>query len=138
MSRVFVDTSGILALLNPLDASHAAARRAFEKLEAREVPLLTSSFVLVETYALLLRRFGLEAVIAFRRDFAPLLEVVWVESSLHESGLDLLLERGGRNLSLVDAVSFLVMRQRRIDEAFAFDRHFSDEGFVLTADGTGR
>lgn len=129
MSRVFVDTSAMLALVNPLDESHEAARQSFEKLQAREAALMTSSFVLVETYALLGRRLGRDAVATFRRDFAPLLEVVWVGGSLHESGLDFLLERRIRDLSLVDAVSFVLMRQRRIDEAFAFDRHFTDEGF---------
>jgi uncharacterized protein len=131
MTAVFVDTSAILALLNPLDESHGAARSVFAKLESSEARLVTSSFVLVETYALLARRLGLEAVVAFRREFAPLLDVVWVGSTLHESGLDLLLDRGLRDLSLVDAVSFLVMREHRIDEAFAFDRHFRAEGFSL-------
>ena len=131
MSRVFVDTSAVLALLSAADDSHEAARRAFERLQAREASLVTTSFVLVELYALLGRRMGLEAVEAFRKDFAPLLEVVWVDADLHEAGLDLLLERRLRDLSLVDAVSFLVMRQRRLDEAFAFDHHFRDEGFAL-------
>ncbi len=131
MTPVFVDTSAILALFNPLDESHAGAREVFEKLRSRQARLVTSSFVLVETYALLARHLGLEAVAAFRQEFAPLIEVVWVGSALHESGLDLLLERGLRDLSLVDAVSFLVMRQHRIDEVFAFDRHFRDEGFSL-------
>jgi len=131
VSRVFVDTSAVLALLNPSDETHEPARRVFEKLQAREAPLLTTSFVLVEVYALLGRRMGLGAVQAFRRDFAPLLKVVWVGADMHEAGLDLLLERRVRDLSLVDAVSFLVMRQRRLDEVFAFDRHFRDEGFTL-------
>ena len=56
---------------------------------------------------------------------------VWVGADMHEAGLDLLLERRVRDLSLVDAVSFLVMRQRRLDEVFACDRHFRDEGFIL-------
>jgi predicted nucleic acid-binding protein len=133
VSRVFVDTSAILALLNPQDDSHEGARRAFANLQTREAPLLTTSFVLVELYALLGRRMGLEAIAAFRLDFAPLLEVVWVNAELHEAGLDLLLERRIRDLSLVDAVSFLVMRQRRLEEAFAFDQHFHDEGFTLLA-----
>ena len=131
MSRVFVDTSAVLALLNPSDESHEPARRVFEKLQTRDAALLTTSFVLVEVYALLGRRMGLAAVEAFRSDFAPLLEVVWVGADMHEAGLDLLLERRVRDLSLVDAVSFLVMRQRRLDEVFAFDRHFRDEGFTL-------
>jgi predicted nucleic acid-binding protein len=44
-----------------------------------------------------------------------------------------LLVRQKRLLSLVDAVSFVVMRQRRIAEAFAFDPHFEEENFSLVS-----
>jgi predicted nucleic acid-binding protein len=90
--------------------------------------LIISSYVLLESYALLGRRRGLAAVARFRADFAPLLDVLWVDAALHERGLDLLLERNSGSFSLVDAVSFLVMRDERLDEAFAYDRHFDDEG----------
>jgi len=53
------------------------------------------------------------------------------DEPLHDAGLDLLLGRRTRRLSLVDAVSFVTMRQRNIGEAFAFDPHFEQEGFVL-------
>ena len=131
MSSVFVDTSAVLALLNPHDQAHERARRGFSALEGEEAALVTSSFVLVETYALVGRRLGSEAVRNFREAFAPLLEVVWVGSELHEGGLDLLLDRQIRDLSLVDAVSFLVIRQRQIERVFVFDRHFEEEGFGL-------
>jgi len=36
-------------------------------------------------------------------------------------------------LSLVDAVSFITMRQRNVAEAFAFDPHFEQEGFSLVS-----
>lgn len=127
MSETFVDTSAVLALLNPKDLHHQQARRDFEKLRAEEAPLVTTAFVLVETYALLGRRMGLDAIRACRTDLAPLIEVVWVDRELHESGLDLLLDRRRRALSLVDAVSFLVIRQRQIQQVFAFDRHFDQE-----------
>jgi len=39
---------------------------------------------MVETYALLARRLGLEAVRAFRSDLAPLLEVSWIDEAIHE------------------------------------------------------
>jgi len=42
-----------------------------------------------------------------------------------------MLGRRRRQVSLVDAVSFVAMRQRKIEEAFAFDPHFEQEGFVL-------
>jgi predicted nucleic acid-binding protein len=129
VTPVFVDTSAVLAYIVAKDENHGRARRAFEGLERRRAPLLYTSFVLVETYALLSRRLGLDAVREFRDDMAPLIEVVWVGEALHEKGLDLLLERRRRKLSLVDTVSFIAMRERGIDEAFAFDPHFRQEGF---------
>ena len=131
MSAVFADTSGLLALLNEHDEFHPRAENAFGKLRARRVPLISTSYVLVETYALIGRRLGIEAVRSFRENFAPLLEVTWVDAPLHDAGLDLLLHRGKRRLSLVDAVSFVAMRQNGISEALAFDPHFEQEGYVL-------
>jgi uncharacterized protein len=116
---------------NPKDDSHAEAQKAFATLRVRQAPLISTSYVLVETYALVGRRLGIEAVRRFRTEFVPLLEVVWVDAMLHDAGLDLLLERNKRLLSLVDAVSFVTMRRRSLEEAFAFDPHFEDEGFTL-------
>jgi predicted nucleic acid-binding protein len=131
VSRVFADTSAIYALLDAGDASHAKARRAFGRLREREALLVTTSYVLVETCALVGRRLGLGALRAFREDFAPLLDVLWVDAAIHEAALDLLLERRKSALSLVDAASFVAMRRERIEEAFAFDRHFEEEGFTV-------
>ena len=57
----------------------------------------------------------------------------WVDALLHDAGLDLLVDRNKRRLSLVDAVSFVTMRRRHVDEAFAFDPHDEEEGFTLVA-----
>jgi uncharacterized protein len=131
VSAVFADTSGLLALFNTTDDNHARAERAFGNLRARQALLVSTSYVLVETYALVGRRLGFEAVRSFRSDFAPLIDVVWVDETLHNAGLDMLLDRGERRLSLVDAVSFIVMRQRCVAEAFAIDPDFEQEGFSL-------
>ena len=131
MSQVFVDTSAVLALLNPRDDLHSRARSAFEALRGAGTGLVTTSYVLVEIYALLGRRMGLGAVRACRGDLTPLFEVVWVDEALHEEALDLLLDRRERGLSLVDAASFVTMRRLRLERAFAFDRHFEAEGFAF-------
>ena len=130
MNRVFVDTSAIVALINPLDEEHSRAVELFDRLAAAGSCLGSTSYVLVETYALLVRRLGIDAARAFREDFEPLLELVWVEADLHNSGLDLLLDRGNRRLSLVDAVSFLAIGRQEIDLVFAFDQDFDREGFA--------
>ena len=133
MSPVFVDTSGLYALMVASDAFHERARAAFGVLRREEARMVTTSYVLVETYALLQRRVGWEAVDALRRRFAPLLDVVWIDEPIHERALDHLQERGATSVTLVDATSFVVMRARSIGRAFAFDAHFTDEGFTTVA-----
>jgi uncharacterized protein len=133
VNAVFADTSAFLALLNAVDENHGRAARAFETLRARKAQIVTTSYVLVETYALVGRRFGVEAMRSFRATFVPLTEVVWVDEALHNAGLDLLLDRRKRQLSLVDAVSFVTMQRGQLEEAFAFDPHFAQEGFSVLA-----
>lgn len=128
MARTFLDTSAVIALFVSTDVSHQEAKRIFERLRSQAAVLLTTSYVILETYALLGRRLGPVAIRAFREDFVPLLDIVWVDRNLHERGLDLLLARSVHDLSLVDTVSFLVAKEQGVKEAFAFDGHFDDEG----------
>lgn len=133
MNPVLADTSALFAFLVEEDVHHERALHGLRGLRERGVSLLTSSYVLLETYALLGRRVGLKGVAGFRRRLEPLLSVTWVDATLHERGLDLHLRRGRRQLSLVDAVSFELMRAERIREAFAFGVDFEREGFSLVA-----
>ena len=131
MSRVFVDTSALLALVVGSDEAHEEAKEGFARLRAERATLVTSSYVLVETYALLQARIGIGAVRIFREAFAPLLDVLWVDETTRERALDDLLLRDTRKVSLVDASSFELMRANRVDRAFAFDAHFREEGYTL-------
>ena len=126
---VFVDTSALYALLDYDDAHHPQAKGIWAQLLEAEAPLLTHSYVLVETFALVQRRLGLEAVRALHDDLIPVLEVVWVEEDLHGEAVEALLAYGSRAISLVDWVSFLLMRRRGIRRAFAFDEDFEQQGF---------
>jgi predicted nucleic acid-binding protein len=126
---VFVDTSAFYALLDGDDSNHAAAAREWGRvLKANEV-LFTSGFVLVETLALLQHRIGLEAVRAFVEDVYPLLAVEWVGESDFEAGAASVLSAQRKELSLVDCVSFVLMRRLGVRRAFCFDQHFSEQGF---------
>jgi len=60
----------------------------------------------------------------------PDIETVWVDEQLHREAMKLLIERQDKTYSLCDAVSFVLMRQRRITNALTTDRHFEQEGFV--------
>ncbi len=125
----FVDTSALLAVLHAGDANHSGAARRWRRLVEADERLVTTSYVLVETLALLQHRFGLAAVGDFQDAVAPLLATVWVDAELHAEGVAGLLTARRRELSLVDCVSFACMRRQEIARAFHFDRHFTEQGF---------
>jgi predicted nucleic acid-binding protein len=101
-----------------------------ELLEQR-TPLVTSSYVLEETLTILQHRMGLDAVRVFHYDVYPILRIEWVGGALHEKGIGGVLASRRRDLSLVDGVSFEVIRQRGIRQVFAFDKHFQEQGFEV-------
>lgn len=129
--RVFVDTSALVALVDASEDEHAACGGAWKTLLLDDASLVTSSYVMVETYALVQRRLGLEAVRVLTADFLPLIAVDWVDEFVHGAALASLLTANRRDLSLVDCVSFEIMRRRDVTHAFALDTDFSKQGFTL-------
>lgn len=112
------------------DESHRRADGSWRKLLASDLSLATTNYVLVETFALAQSRLGLDAARCLRHDVIPVLRVIWVDTELHEAAVTALLTAGRRRLSLVDCVSFEVMRREGILQALAFDRHFTEQGFA--------
>lgn len=129
--RIFIDTSAFYALLDRNDANHQRARSAWIGLLSDENTFLTSNYVLVETFALLQHRLGMEAVRGFQNDVLPLVNIEFVLSEIHRSAVSALLAITRRSLSLVDCVSFEMMRNLEIKAAFAFDPHFKEQGFDI-------
>jgi predicted nucleic acid-binding protein len=127
--NIFVDTSAFLAVLDGSDKNHKAAKPFWERIISRGDVLLCHNCILVETSALILRRFGMEAVRVFEQDIIPILRIFWVTKEVHSAAVSAHLMAGRRTLSLVDCVSFEVMRRTGVRKAFAFDRHFRDYGY---------
>lgn len=127
--NVFVDTSGVLAMLDASDGGHARAAAAWKRLIEGGATLVTTSYVLVELIALAQNRLGVAAVRDIDRALVPLMRVVWIDAVFHARAMAALLTAGRRKLSLVDCVSFEVMREGGIASAFTLDPHFREQGF---------
>ena len=126
---IFIDTSAFLAVLNANDRFHEQARQAWDEILSSDAILFSSNYVILETTALLQHRFGIEAVRLFENDILPVIEIVWLDETVHKQGMSALLIANRRDLSLVDCTSFEIMRQMGIDGAFTFDTHFREQGF---------
>jgi predicted nucleic acid-binding protein len=126
----FVDTSAIYAWADISDRNHSAAVRHLDTVLQAGEDLLTHNYVLVEAMALLQARLGLAAANKLARDSAAF-DIEWVDEALHNEGVRELERSRKRGVSLVDHISFLVMRRRGLTTAFAFDPGFAAAGFRL-------
>lgn len=126
---VFVDTSALYAALDANDRNHEAAVEGFGSLEADRP--VTHNYVLVESAALVQRRLGAEALRDLLDALVLPLRIEWVDAELHRAAQIATLAAPSETVSLVDRVSFELMRRGGIELALAFDRDFTAAGFRL-------
>lgn len=129
VSRVFVDTSALLTLLDRADPRHEPARAAFEALADDE--LVTHGYVVAETIAVTRRRFGVEGVMTLLDDLLPVIEIVPVEPAMHATAQARYRESLPSGTSFVDRVSLAVIERDSITTAFALDPDLAGPGLTL-------
>lgn len=127
---VFVDTSAFIALLDEDDPAHGACREAWRHALLETEGLVTTDCVVVETVSVAQRRWGLDAVRTLVGERLPLAEIGSVSPEDREAAVSALLAADRRRLSLVDCVSFTVMRRLGIREYLGQDSHFEEQGFT--------
>ena len=125
----FVATSFWVALLVPRDRHHAEARSIWHKDPGQ---LLCSNHVVGETWTFLRRRAGHEVAVSFLNalERSPRVAVVHADPDVEDEACRWLKRHDERVYSFVDAVSFEVMRRRRLREALAFDGDFTAAGYI--------
>ena len=131
--RVFFDTSAFYALASQTDIHHQAAKAFYEEafVNTEEIQFVTSSYILVESFALIQNRLGFSVLKKFAQSIQGFVNIIWVGQEEHEFAWKFLLTRKDKNVSFVDCVSFILMKREGISTAFSFDSDFKIEGFKL-------
>lgn len=130
--RVFLDSSGFLALANADDPSHEAMKATMNRFRDERWWLFTSNFVIAETHALFLARLGQRQATDFLRDVAPNSATVIRTSLKDESrARDIIIQYDDKRFSYTDATSFAIMERLRIGTALTLDAHFAQFGFTV-------
>ncbi len=131
----FADTSGLYALMVRIDQDHETAKIAFKDLLEHGRAVHTTSYVLIETEALLQSRIGIDPVRDLEEKVLPLLSIEWVGKELHARGVERVIREDRRRLGVVDCVSMEFMRANGLREVLGCDPHFKEAGFHLLLGG---
>lgn len=131
MTPVFLDTVGLIAVWDDTDQWHTAAEPIWLNLIRHGRPFVTTPLVLYECGNAASRRRYRNQVATFREllqaagglvvPTSDELDAAWVQYAAEPIG----------GPSVVDLVSFTIMRRLGITEAFTNDKHFATAGFTV-------
>ena len=132
---IFIDTGAFLGRYIKKDQYHKKALSGWRRLSREIQPLYTSNFVLDETFSLLTRRAGYAFAAERARAIysSEILTILRPEEQDERSALHLFEKYGDQEVSFTDCISFVLMQNSEITQAFTFDKHFRYAGFELWA-----
>lgn len=132
MKKVFVDSAAWIALLNTKDTLHFQAEQIRARLQKQTAMIVTTEFVLLEVADALCSPGLRKNTVVFINRLRQVknLQIIPVSQSLLAEGWTLYSQRDDKDWGLTDCISFVVMRQENITEAFTSDHHFEQAGFV--------
>lgn len=133
LSKVFVDTSWFKAFADPEDDFHHRAKIQFEKMRQSKTKLITTNYVLDESFTLIRVRIHLQSAMDFRKlliDMREMLKIVRVFSQDDAKAWEWF-PKNWSKLSFTDCTSFAVMQRLDLKDVATFDDHFSRAGFNM-------
>lgn len=133
---VFVDTGAWIALSTKRDINHTASATFYQNLSRSRARLVTTNYVLVETYTRLRYDDGLDKALRFHELIelavaSGRLQLVWVTPEHHRKAMAIFRRYSDHLFSFTDCTSFVVAHEARCSEVFGFDREFRTMGFLL-------
>ena len=128
-----MDTSFFKTLVDPKDDFHGDALKVINSLQNEKVELVTSNYILDESFTLIKIRCGRELVNQFRKDLAEsslVLKLIRVTVKDEAKAWEWFL-LDWSDLSFTDCVSFALMKRLDITRVAAFDQDFERAGFKI-------
>jgi predicted nucleic acid-binding protein len=129
---VFLDTSYLLVLQLAQDQNHGAALAHWHSVAPRLPPLVTTPYIFDETVTFFNSRgYHAKALqLGPNLRHSPSLQLIHVDEALFYAGWQFFERHQGKQYSLTDCISFILMPQLGIGTACTFDHHFTPAGFT--------
>ena len=131
---IFVDSSAWYSLEVEDDTNHRAASSFLSQIASGKHGIaITTDYILDETLTLLQSRRGLASAVSFSEKVSKSksIRVFWVNEDLFEKALCIFKSSGHKSWSFTDCISFALMRELSVIEAFSFDSHFREAAMCV-------
>jgi uncharacterized protein len=137
MSEIFIDMSFIIALSASQERWHVQAQDCWAGVVAQRSRFITTTFVLDEVVTFLNTRGHHALAVETGQQIleSPTFRLIHVDDGLLSRGWDYFVRHSDKRYSLTDCISFVVMQERGLISALAFDHHFEQAGFHLLPAG---
>jgi uncharacterized protein len=130
---VFLDTGGLIAVVNVDDQWHDVAVRAWDAVIGSAVPLVTTNLVLVELGDGLSRQRYRHLATDLHDRFVESdeVEIVNLLQDDFDAAWLLFRDRPDKEWGMTDCTSMVVMHRLGVSRAFTTDHHFEQAGFTI-------
>lgn len=131
VARVFLDASYAIALASRTDQHHARAVELASWLATAQVALTTTRPVILEIGNSLARQRYRRAAVTLLESIEQdaRIEVISLDEGLYNRASELYKRHMDKEWGLTDCISFVLMRERGLQEALTADDHFRQAGF---------
>ena len=131
--RIFLDTSGLIALSDEKDRNHHIARSYLNEQVKKGARFVLGRNILVEYIDGVTKRIGKEKALEELDNIlnSKLLVVESVSSADWDKALEFFRKYHDQQIDLTDCLSFAIMERIKLDIAFTFDSDFSTHGFGI-------
>lgn len=130
---VFVDSFAWIAAINKSDNYHELALKLLEDFLAKQVELITTNYVIIETINALSKAEFRKAVIEFvdKLEKSPSVQIIRITDETYNNSWALYQQRMDKDWGITDCTSFEVMKTLNIKRAFTNDKHFEQAGYSV-------
>lgn len=132
--KLFIDTGAFIALTDVSDENHSVAEAFYRDVVDKGAKFITTNFVVCETMNYLNARISHHVSAVFRENLkeSNVVGIVNITPLIEDMAFNIFKQYKDKDFSFTDCTSFHVMKSLKLNEAFAFDRHFEQfEKFSL-------
>ncbi len=136
MRKIFVDTSAFVALFYKKDKNYLKAKIILEKIKEENALMIITDYIFDECITGIMSNAG-HNVAVMAGEFiltSKIIEIFWLDESLKFKAWDFFKRHSDKEFSFTDCTSFVLMKELKIRDYFAFDEDFKTLGLVDVCD----